>query len=146
MIFLISFPSFLELGIDGNPNVSTELNNIKIELKILQNRVKDLSPIKQHGEETEVTESISKNETCLTKECIKSSFNIFSKIDLSVDPCEDFYRFSCGKYMKEAIIPEDKARITAITPLRDIGILKLFNKVIFCYFCTDYFHFINILD
>lgn len=126
IFFVISFNKSYVSSIDGSINVSTELDNLKKELIILQNRLKDLNPIKQKAARKEGIEPISKNQICLTKECFESSFNLLDKIDLSVNPCEDFYKFSCGKYMKEAIIPEDKARITAITPLRDISILKLF--------------------
>ena len=125
IFFIISFQKSQESSIDGNINFSTELDNIKNELETLQNRLNDLSSIKQQDPVKEETESMSKNQTCLTKECIESSFNLLSNIDFSVDPCEDFYEFSCGKYMKKAIIPEDKARITAITPLRDISIFKI---------------------
>ena len=127
IIFLIiSYQNSHESSIDGNINFSTELDNIKNELETLQNILNDLKSIKQQDLVKEETESISMNQTCLTKECIESSFNLLSNIDFSVDPCEDFYKFSCGEYMKKAIITEDKVRITAITPLRDISILKVF--------------------
>lgn len=35
--------------------------------------------------------------------------SILSKIDRSVNPCEDFYSFSCGGWLKENPIPEDSS-------------------------------------
>lgn len=35
--------------------------------------------------------------------------SILSKLDQSVDPCEDFYTFSCGGWLKENPIPEDSS-------------------------------------
>ena len=126
IFFVTSFPKSQESGIDGNISLSIKLDNIKNELKILQNRLNDLNSVKQQEKEKEETESISENQICITKECIESSFNLLENIEFTANPCEDFYEFSCGKYMKEAIIPDDKARITAITPLRDISIFKFF--------------------
>ena len=123
---MISFPKSQESSIDGNMKLSIKLDNIKNELKILRNRLNDLNSVKQQEKEKEETESISENQICITKECIESSFNLLENIEFTANPCEDFYEFSCGKYMKEAIIPDDKARITAITPLRDISIFKFF--------------------
>lgn len=39
-------------------------------------------------------------EICLTKECIKASANLIESMDTSVDPCDNFYNFACGKYIK----------------------------------------------
>lgn len=35
--------------------------------------------------------------------------SILSKMDRSVNPCEDFYSFSCGGWLKENPIPEDSS-------------------------------------
>lgn len=35
--------------------------------------------------------------------------SIVSKMDQSVSPCEDFYSFSCGGWLKENPIPEDSS-------------------------------------
>ena len=59
---------------------------------------------------------------CLSEACIASSHRLFNNIDLSVDPCQDFYKYSCGNYIKEAIIPDDKKKLTSFSPLEDISI------------------------
>ncbi|XP_005932227.1 phosphate-regulating neutral endopeptidase PHEX [Haplochromis burtoni] len=56
-----------------------------------------------------VSQKSSQEEFCLTPECIEAAGSILSKMDQSVNPCEDFYAFSCGGWLKENPIPEDSS-------------------------------------
>ncbi|KAM4606267.1 phosphate-regulating neutral endopeptidase PHEX [Polymixia lowei] len=56
-----------------------------------------------------VSQRTNKEEFCLTPECIEAAGSILSKIDQSVHPCEDFYGFSCGGWLKDNPIPEDSS-------------------------------------
>ena len=59
---------------------------------------------------------------CVTKECIAQSHKLFQNMNISVDPCDDFYQYSCGNYIRDTIIPDDKGSITAsFSPLSDIS-------------------------
>ncbi|OWK63769.1 Phosphate-regulating neutral endopeptidase, partial [Lonchura striata] len=48
-----------------------------------------------------------KQQYCLTAECIEAAAGILSKINQSVDPCENFYRFACDGWIYNNPIPED---------------------------------------
>ncbi|XP_008424089.1 neprilysin-like isoform X2 [Poecilia reticulata] len=46
------------------------------------------------------------NEICTTADCTKSASRLIRNMDASVDPCDNFYQYSCGGWMKKNIIPE----------------------------------------
>lgn len=48
-----------------------------------------------------------KKEICLSKECIRVSATILDRIDITVDPCDDFYQFSCGNFIRNNPVPDD---------------------------------------
>lgn len=49
--------------------------------------------------------------------CTYAAMDMMSMMDSTVDPCTDFYRFSCGNYEKQVTLPEDKIMVA---PLRDM--------------------------
>lgn len=49
-----------------------------------------------------------KPSVCVSTGCVRAASDFLSSIDESVDPCDDFYQFCCGTYLKNAKIPEDE--------------------------------------
>ncbi|CAG2120922.1 unnamed protein product, partial [Medioppia subpectinata] len=42
---------------------------------------------------------------CFTDSCISSAGYLSSSMDFSVNPCDDFYQFSCGKWQEDHPFP-----------------------------------------
>lgn len=45
--------------------------------------------------------------------------SILDAMDPSVKPCDDFYRFACGKFIKETVIPDDKSKVDVFDNIND---------------------------
>jgi hypothetical protein len=69
--------------------------------------------------------SESEPKVCTSQVCIKAANSIMDNIDASVDPCEDFYAFACGSFVKSQRIPEKQTKLDVFDSLRD----KLVDKV-----------------
>ncbi|KAI9475617.1 MAG: hypothetical protein EXX96DRAFT_638830 [Benjaminiella poitrasii] len=59
---------------------------------------------------------------CSTQECIETAKSILDDIDFNIDPCSDFYQFTCGNWLKNAIIPEDRTSNGTFEEINDINI------------------------
>lgn len=44
-------------------------------------------------------------DTCMTESCVQLAATVISNMNASVDPCADFYNFSCGGWVQQNIIP-----------------------------------------
>jgi neprilysin len=64
-------------------------------------------------------ESENNDDVCSTAICERESEDILAKLDENLAPCEDFYRFACGKYINETNIPDDKTSVDVATILDD---------------------------
>ena len=54
----------------------------------------------------------------LTKFVIAAA-RVIKSVDLSVDPCENFYDFACGGWIKTHEVPSDRSNLYAYGVLRD---------------------------
>lgn len=59
------------------------------------------------------------DEICTTADCTRSASRLIENMDSSVDPCDNFYQYACGGWLKKNIIPETSSRHNTFDILRD---------------------------
>ncbi|CAH0557229.1 unnamed protein product [Brassicogethes aeneus] len=62
----------------------------------------------------------AQSKICLSAGCIHTASRVLEAMDQSVDPCDDFYQFSCGNFQKKTNIPDDKSSVTSFSIISDM--------------------------
>lgn len=62
---------------------------------------------------------------CESKSCVSASYSIMNKINEKIDPCNDFYQYSCGKWLDEIVVPNEQTKFTAFHEVSQKNILRL---------------------
>jgi len=64
-------------------------------------------------------ENVGGDEYCFSKDCIQSSAQLLSNMDQTADPCQDFFQFACGGYVKNTPIADDRTSTSLFSDIRD---------------------------
>lgn len=67
--------------------------------------------------DTQKTQNI--DDICLTPGCVHAASKMLEQLDQTAEPCDDFYEFSCGTYLQDTMIPDDKVSVNAFSVISD---------------------------
>ena len=77
-----------------------------------------LTAIKRELDDVKEAKSTS-GQICMTHECIVSAAQLIESMDLSADPCQDFYQFACGGWIDRHPLPDSHSRLNQFDVLGD---------------------------
>ena len=58
-------------------------------------------------------------EMCTTRACVRAAARILARLDPTVDPCDDFYTFSCGSFLETSTVPDDANALSTLQEMQD---------------------------
>lgn len=61
----------------------------------------------------------SEDWTCLTPACVHSASKMLEQMDMTIEPCDDFYNFACGSFVKDTNIPDEKVSVNTFSVIGD---------------------------
>lgn len=56
---------------------------------------------------------------CLTQGCVRAASELITNMNEDVSPCDDFYQFACGGWIKNQVIPDDRTTVSVFSLLQD---------------------------
>lgn len=77
------------------------------------------------GSKNDSSLSAATPQVCMTAECIKASAVLLSMVDQTVDPCQDFFRYTCQNWDRFNMIPLDSQRYTVNDQVAERVLLQL---------------------
>lgn len=118
---------YLVMSATGSPILDTKETSPRAE--VLEIVVPNLNEIRVEPQKNGTISVTRNNETniCITKGCVKASALILDLLDETIDPCDNFYEFACGKFIRNTFIPDDKIAMMSFVHVQDkvLGQLRL---------------------
>lgn len=90
------------------PDVTITADKLEVEPSATSNTSKPQGGVKDDP-----------NNLCVTHGCVNAAATVLESIDETVDPCDNFYEFACGTYIKNTFIPDDRVTIDSFSVVRD---------------------------
>ncbi|XP_008479985.1 neprilysin-2-like [Diaphorina citri] len=113
-------------GLDGARTAYSRLHKRDVSEEAIPAFLEDLpqEPSEADNDESKAIQKPQSSaddapEICYSEGCIHTASKLLSNMNQSVDPCQDFYRFTCGRFLEESVIPDDKPELSSFSVIRD---------------------------
>ncbi|XP_071750117.1 LOW QUALITY PROTEIN: neprilysin-2-like [Lepeophtheirus salmonis] len=77
---------------------------------------------------TTIKDFINANKVCNSIGCQQTAKTILENMDSTVNPCDDFYAFSCGGFINKTIVPNGEEKVNVLTKTKD-GLISDINDL-----------------
>lgn len=61
--------------------------------------------------------AISSSSICMTPGCVRAAAQVLNYMDNETEPCEDFYKFACGRWIETQQIPDFKTSLSSFSQI-----------------------------
>lgn len=82
----------------------------------------------QGQEDNNLTDSASNGDKCFRVECLKAASRIMHRMDQTQQPCDDFYQFSCGRFIAHNEIPDDSFQRSTLQEMQESILVDIKSK------------------
>lgn len=71
--------------------------------------------------------------SCTSTACVRAAARLLARLDPSIDPCSNFYQFSCGRFLETYTVPDDSNQLSTLQEMQDEMLLatRSNHKVVF---------------
>ena len=65
------------------------------------------------------TNALKVKKICLSQSCVAHAAHLLKSMNPNVNPCDDFYQYACGGWIKNNPIPDERANFDIVTKLNE---------------------------
>ncbi|XP_011257048.1 neprilysin-2 isoform X1 [Camponotus floridanus] len=118
--FLLCIALAVALGIlASNTTCNTTSIPDPVNTEMLPSTAEALSGSETSSSVHIIQKSSECDNICLTTGCVNTASQVLKNMDRNVEPCDDFYKFTCGGFLDSTIIPDDKTSVNTFSIIAD---------------------------